>query len=305
MLLTDIAREAQVSPATVSRALNQPQIVATATLARIRAVMAHARYTPAEPHRRRGPKRSAQTRRRIGLWFDPSPSPAPGLAMVPDPLLHLLSTSAHDRIVLSILASTTPSKDLQSLVGEFDGLIIHSRRPGTSIPSIFEGLPRIWSPHRPPASIKADYIEPNHEENGHLAADYLARRGHKAVAALALPSATTGHSRRFNAFAARARELGLTFLPLIPPSDRSMPSHAPNASDFDPLIADLLAVSPRPTGLYLPADEVCVPFLRRLHQATPSRGRGFDVVVGDYNPLVLAGCDAPPTAIDSNLSTLL
>ena len=39
MLIIDIAKKARVSPATVSRAINQPQIVAPDSLARIRAVM--------------------------------------------------------------------------------------------------------------------------------------------------------------------------------------------------------------------------------------------------------------------------
>jgi hypothetical protein len=58
MLITEIAKEANVSPATVSRALNWPEIVAPATLARIRSVMEKHNYVPAPPSRRRGPKMS-------------------------------------------------------------------------------------------------------------------------------------------------------------------------------------------------------------------------------------------------------
>ena len=39
MLITEIAHKARVSPATVSRAINQPELVAAESLARIRAVM--------------------------------------------------------------------------------------------------------------------------------------------------------------------------------------------------------------------------------------------------------------------------
>jgi hypothetical protein len=58
MLISEIAEEAKVSPATVSRALNRPEIVAPATLARIRSVMEKHNYVPAPPARRRGPKTS-------------------------------------------------------------------------------------------------------------------------------------------------------------------------------------------------------------------------------------------------------
>lgn len=58
MLISEIAKEANVSPATVSRALNRPEIVAPATFARIRSVMEKHNYVPAPAARRRGPKLS-------------------------------------------------------------------------------------------------------------------------------------------------------------------------------------------------------------------------------------------------------
>ena len=56
MRLIDIARQAHVSPATVSRALNQPEIVSAEALARIEAVMRAHHYVPAPASRRRGPQ---------------------------------------------------------------------------------------------------------------------------------------------------------------------------------------------------------------------------------------------------------
>lgn len=66
MLITEIAKEAKVSPATVSRALNWPAIVAPATLARIRAVMEKHHYVPDPPARRRGPKMNRREPGRLG-----------------------------------------------------------------------------------------------------------------------------------------------------------------------------------------------------------------------------------------------
>ena len=56
MLITEIAKEAKVSPATVSRAINQPEIVAPASLARIRSIKEKHNYVPASVAHRRGPK---------------------------------------------------------------------------------------------------------------------------------------------------------------------------------------------------------------------------------------------------------
>ena len=56
MLIADIAQRAKVSPATVSRVINQPHLVAPDRLARVQAVMTAVNYVPTPLHRRRGPK---------------------------------------------------------------------------------------------------------------------------------------------------------------------------------------------------------------------------------------------------------
>ena len=71
MLLTEIAQKARVSPATVSRAINQPHLVATDSLARIRAVMKQHNYMPAPLNRRRGPKRGRSFCERLGRQSAP------------------------------------------------------------------------------------------------------------------------------------------------------------------------------------------------------------------------------------------
>ncbi|MBP6508671.1 MAG: LacI family DNA-binding transcriptional regulator, partial [Opitutaceae bacterium] len=56
MLIAEIARKAKVSPATVSRVINQPHLVAPDRLSRVQAVMSAVNYAPTPLHRRRGPK---------------------------------------------------------------------------------------------------------------------------------------------------------------------------------------------------------------------------------------------------------
>ena len=125
MLITEIARKAQVSPATVSRAINQPQLVAADSLARIRAVMQEHNYVPAPAHRRRGPKVRKTELRRIGVWFVGAKANNPNLHWFQDQLLQVQSTDARYRVDLRILFSGTPDELPRHLADEqLDGVII-------------------------------------------------------------------------------------------------------------------------------------------------------------------------------------
>ena len=118
MLITEIARQARVSPATVSRAINQPQIVAPDSLARIRAVMKEHNYVPAPVNRRRGPKRHAAGQRRIGVWFVGAKAGNPSLNWFQDQLLQVQPEEGRVRVDVRLLFSQTPDALPNSLAEE-------------------------------------------------------------------------------------------------------------------------------------------------------------------------------------------
>src|SRR5215211_2775594 len=124
MLLTEIARKAKVSPATVSRAINQPEIVAPESLARIRAVMEQHNYVPAPANRRRGPKPRGVEQRRVGVWFVGAKANNSSLNWFQDQLLQVQSSETRHRVDLRVLFSSTPDALPPNLATEkLDGLI--------------------------------------------------------------------------------------------------------------------------------------------------------------------------------------
>src|SRR5215218_6552280 len=132
MLITEIAKKAKVSPATVSRAINQPQIVAPESLARIRSVMQEHNYVPAPLSRRRGPKVRMSEQRRIGVWFVGARSNNPSLNWFQDQLLQVQSTDTRFRVDLRVLFSNTPHDLPAALATEkLDGLIIQGMEPSS------------------------------------------------------------------------------------------------------------------------------------------------------------------------------
>lgn len=308
MLITEIAKKAKVSPATVSRAINQPQIVAPDSLARIRSVMEKHNYVPAPLHRRRGPKPRASDQRRIGVWFVGARANNSNLNWFQDQLLHVQATETRHRVDLRVLFSNSPEDLPANLATEkLDGLIIQGMEPAPACLAKLRELPHVWFMTRRSLSYPGDYVEPNNEENGRMAADYLLQKGHKTVAVISTDPDYTAVSRRVKAFLDRAAELKLAVQPILgrPNPGVSYLEVAPFNAEIETLVRMFVAAPTKATGLYIPVDHFCGGFFRALREAGRKPGRDFEAILGNYNPLIYHNLDHSPAVIDINLPTLV
>jgi len=309
MLLTEIAHKARVSPATVSRAINQPQLVAADSLARIRAVMQQHNYVPAPLNRRRGPKARLPEQRRIGVWFVGARANNPSLNWFQDQLLQVQSTDPRYRVDLRVLFSNNPGELPHNLASEhLDGVIIQGMEPSADCLAKLRELPHVWFMTRRSISYPGDYIEPDNEENGQMAADYLKERGHKSVAVISADPDYSAIVRRHHAFVERAGKLGLTVHSILGqsnPGGVSFLEIAPLHGESDSLARRLLACTPKATGLYIPADHFCGSFFRALRESGKRPGRDVEAILGNYNPVIYHNLDHSPAAIDINLPMLV
>lgn len=308
MHIAEIARRAKVSAATVSRAINHPELVAAESLARIRAVMAANNYAPVPVHRRRGPKAQPARPRRIGVWFVGARADNPNLNWFQDQLLQAESADPRFHVDLRVLFSGSRSELPRALDDEkLDGLILQGQEPAPECLARLGELPHVWFMTRRSETIACDYVEPNNEENGALAADYLHERGHRAVAIISTDPEYSAVVRRVRAFTIRARELGLTVQTIFgkPNPGVSFLEIATRQEESEALVKRLLQSSPLPTGLYIPVDHFCGVFFRSLRAAGRHPGRDFDAILGNYNPIIYHNLDHCPAAIDINLPTLV
>jgi LacI family transcriptional regulator len=309
MLITEIARKARVSPATVSRAINQPQLVAADSLARIRAVMQQHNYVPAPLNRRRGPKAHLPEQRRIGVWFVGARANNPSLNWFQDQLLQVQSTDPRYRVDLRVLFSNNPGELPRNLANEhLDGIIIQGMEPTAGCLAQLRGTPHVWFMTRRSSAYPGDYVEPNNEENGHMAADYLKERGHKVVAVISTDPDYSAIVRRNEAFIARANEIGLTVHAVLGqanPGGTNYLEIAPLHGESATLASRLLECTPRATGLYIPVDHFCGSFFRALREAGKKPGRDIEAILGNYNPMIYHNLDHSPAAIDINLPMLV
>ncbi|MEO7599659.1 MAG: LacI family DNA-binding transcriptional regulator [Opitutus sp.] len=308
MLITEIAREARVSPATVSRAINQPQLVASESLARIRAVMQHHNYVPSPLSRRLGSKTRQPEQRRIGVWFVGARMNNPSLNWFQDQLLQVQSTHPRYRVDLRVLFSNTPGELPSNLASEgLDGVIIQGMEPSADCLSKLRDIPHVWFMTRRSESYPGDYVEPNNEENGRMAADYLKERGHKAVAVISTDPDYSAIVHRNRSFVQRARELGLSVHTILGRSNPGVSylEIAPVNGESDELVRRLLECSPAATGVYIPVDHFCGAFFRALREAGKRPGRDIEAVLGNFNPVIYHNLDHSPAAIDVNLPMLV
>jgi LacI family transcriptional regulator len=308
MLITEIAHKARVSPATVSRAINQPQLVASESLARIRAVMQQHNYVPAPLNRRRGPKSRQPEQRRIGVWFVGARMNNPTHNWFQDQLLQVQSTDPRYRVDLRVLFSSSPNELPRNLANEnLDGVIVQGMEPSPECLAKLRELPHVWfmtrrSPHYP-----GDYVEPNNAENGRMAADYLKERGHKSVAVISTDPDYSAIAYRNNAFVDRAKELGLSVHTILGQSNPGVSylEISPLHGESDGLVRRLLECTPKATGLYIPVDHFCGAFFRALREAGKKPGKDFEAILGNYNPVIYHNLDHSPAAIDVNLPLLV
>ncbi len=308
MLISEIAKQASVSPSTVSRAINQPEIVAPESLARIRAVMKKHDYTPAPLNRRRGPKTRKPVTLRLGVWFVGAKAGNPSLNWFQERITELQERNPRSRVELQMLFSNSANELPRALTTEkLDGIIIQGQEPGAEVMAKLSNLPCVWFMTRRSEEFPGDYVEPNNEENGRMAADYLARQGHTNVAVLTTDPGYSANIRRVHAFMDRAKELGLIAHQILGKEDPGISylEIAPLNSETEMLVRLLTEQNPRPSGLYIPVDHFAGAFFRALRNAGLQRNKDFEVILGNFNPLIYNNLEHHPAALDINLSTLI
>jgi DNA-binding LacI/PurR family transcriptional regulator len=307
MLIADIAQRAKVSPATVSRVINQPHLVAPDRLARVQAVMTAVNYVPTPLHRRRGPKSRLAAPKKIAVWFVGAKKNS-AHNWFQDQLLHVQPSNERQRIELSVLFSDTP-EDLPRVLAErqVDGVIIQGMEPSANCMQKLVSLPHVWFMTRRTSSFAGDYVEPDNDLNGRLAADFLHSRGHKTLGVISTDPAYSAVAWRAKSFAERAKELGLTVHHILGKTRPGVSylEIAPLHEESETLVRRMMQATPRPTGLYMPVDHFCGSFFRSMRQAGLKSERDFEAVLGNYNPVIYHNLDHLPAAIDINLPTLV
>mgnify|MGYP003673574494 CR=1 FL=1 len=265
-------------------------------------------YVPPPASRRRGPKSRMSQLRRLGVWFVGAKANNPSLNWFQDRMADVQGPNPRQRIELFMLFSNSPDELPRALEEErLDGVIIQGMEPSPTILAKLKKIPCVWFMTRRSDNFPGDYVEPNNEENGRLAARYLSRQGHKSVVVLTTEPGYSANHHRVEAFVAEAAALHLEAHRLLG-ADVPGVSYlevSPLNNEIAQLVQRLFALSPRPTGIYIPSDHFAGAFFRTLRQTAPSPSHTFEFILGNYNPIIYNNLEHSPASIDINLSTLV
>jgi DNA-binding LacI/PurR family transcriptional regulator len=265
-------------------------------------------YTPAPVSRRRGPKSRKPAIRQIGVWFVGADPESPSLNWFQERIAELQEHNVRKRVELQMLFSKSANELPQAITrGHVDGVIILGQDVNPKLMTELSQLPCVWFMSSRSATYSGDFVEPNNEENGAMAAEYLATQGHRHVAVLTSDDRHHAVAWRIRAFMQRAQTRGLTAHRILGASDPGMgfPEIPPLVGECDELVRRLVELTPCPSGLYIPVDHCAKALIRALHSVGYPTTRKFEIILGNYDPLFVNKLYPRPTALDINLSTLI
>lgn len=271
-----VAQRAGVSTQTVSNALNSPELLAPATLKRVREALDELDYRPHQA------ARSLRTRssRLIGYGVQPTP---PGLSTpVSDHFLHALSDSADQagyRILLfaAPLGADDEAERYDELLREHsvDGFVLSNtyrgdKRPGwlhkNAVPFIAFGR---WS-----AKDTGDWVDVDGAHGTAAAVDHLVAAGHRKIAFLGWPRGSGVGDDRAGGWREAMRRHDLPIRDL----------RVSSVDDVDAARTAVARVVGRATAVVAASDTLALGCYRALRDAGLSPGRDVAVVGFDDSP---------------------
>lgn len=296
--LREIARAANVSLSTASRALNAHAAISAETIARVRQAAESLSYRQRQSHRR------LDSRRRlvkahvavITLGVDRSMTALPVVASaIGGAEAELSEAGATVQLVhvprLQELPASLARKRL-------DGLILHGPMQGEPLagasPRWIERLHEataVWLLGRP-RGCWGDAVMSNDYTTGALAAEHLVARGHRRLAFLNPKPDHLLFVRREDAFVAAARRLGAEVQCFCdpPPHAWPLPLEAPRSVESVQALVDrMLDSQPRPTAVFAVADSVASLVYRALSVRGVSVGRDISIISGNNDAALIAG----------------
>lgn len=281
----DVAREAGVSQATVSRALRGDPKISPATIKRVHEAADRLGYVPSSL----GRSLSRRSTGNIAVVAEL------GNLTYPDTLPEMHDELSRHGYRL-LLVSETPDRELDhSLLfdGSVDGVILTTSRVESPLAERLQkrGIPFVFL-NRVATGIDADAVTADNALGGRQAARLLLGDGHTRIAMLSGPNDMSTTVARERAFVAELRGAG------IRSTDRTVLrgelTHEFGHSGW----GQLMSMRHRPTAVFCAADSVAVGFLNACHeQSVASR----PAVVGFDNSPVSRWPAFSLTTIDAHL----
>ena len=284
----DVAREAGVSQATVSRALRGDAKISATTISRVTEVADRLGYVPSNL----GRSLSRKSTGNIAVVAEL------GNLTYPDTL-----PAMHDELERHgyrlLLVSETAERELDHALlfdGSVDGVILTTSRLDSRLPVRLRerGVPFVFL-NRVAKGVDADTVVADNAGGARQVARLLLGDGHSSIAMLAGPTDMSSAGARERAFTAELRDAG------IDAKDRPVIRTGLTYGDGRRGWAQLVSQRPRPTAVFCSTDAVAVGLLNAFHE---QGGMPRPAVVGFDDSPVASWPAFELTTVDAHLSEM-
>ena len=306
MLNLEIAKLAKVSPATVSRVMNDRPGVSEERMIKVRKVMAEKGIELSKIRKRSSRSNSSLKYNTVAVLVL-SEDVFQVYSSVSMQLINGIQESLREQKINMIFAHVPNSDSIPPAVveGKVDGLILTGPCPNKQVLNLIENIPAVWlSSHKNNGG--AAILLGGNEMIGEIAAKYLISKGHRRLASVNAFAEHPGVKRRIEFFGLCAKSLGAESVNLFIADSNglSRSSIAGFKSVLSELVGNMLAAAEKPTGLFVPVDMQVALLYEILYEKGISPGKDIEIIGTDNDTVALAGLHPKPATVDIGAATL-
>jgi DNA-binding LacI/PurR family transcriptional regulator len=305
--ITDVAKKAGVSVATVSRVLNQSTPVKPVLMELVFDAASRLGYSL--PERRPGPK-PGRSGRKAKLGLIHFLNRAEYQAASSSTWLSLLngvrdSAGSIGMAVEDYLLSAESAMPEFIMKTDYCGFLLAGHQPVDSAEKFLRGYPCCWLMNNPWTPTWGDHVMPDHREAGMMAAEYLIRRGckHPVFMMLGVPDRVFALCAEGFQYAAAKLDVRVDVLSAQSVME-DVPKDYPPAVYVDEIIAQYKQLDGRPDGISFDCDHsiaVLYPVMVREKLIVP----GKTVLIGCNNQQIfLKGIQPHPATMEVYFSQI-
>jgi DNA-binding LacI/PurR family transcriptional regulator len=330
MSISQVAQAAKVSYATAWRIINNRPCRSEEAIAAVRAAMSRMGYSPNSINGNGNGNGGMPTPRR-----GRRPKAADGIRTHNIALLNLRETTSIGSTILAYVQRMLGERNLNLIFahaeradlmpqavrsGNVDGILGYGEFPADAITTSLQRVPAVWMMSRASASsfdTWGDRVRPDHQEIGRIAAGRLLELGHRHIAYFNPDPHQSMNFERGIAFRAvieyaisqgRADSVSVINADhLLNGVDAASiaAGHAINSfavldAAAEQFVNRWIALSPRPTGVFVPVDRVTLRVYRHLARRGIEVGKDIQIISCDNEAELLSLMEPTPESIDLN-----
>ncbi|MEI6891780.1 MAG: LacI family DNA-binding transcriptional regulator [Pontiella sp.] len=300
----DVAKQAGVSVATVSRILNGERNVTPKTTMIVEAAIKQVGYVPraVRPGRKPVNRKGVQT----GMidFLSLGATPPAQLFRLPafSRLLDGIMQSIEERGMDLVLSHCPKGEVIPPVLARrrADGVLIFGE-PAlyAKVASVLDRIPHVWCFLADGVSGEGlDHVVYDNSHVGEIAADYLIGRGHRRIAYMSVGSDHVAFNERRAIFVDSLAAKGV--LPVV--IEGNVERLQNMACDAEPIVEQLLAMDPLPSGVFLAADDLMLAVFNGLRRRGIDPGKDIELIGCNNDRLLMDQMHPRPATIDLQLN---